>query len=324
VIFVVPDVGAMISGGNVYNAGLTAALRALPDGVHVVDLERGEAMLREGHAGRYWVDSLYMEAMPRLRALAPQASLGLLVHYLPSLVTRGAVPAAGELSEQERAALSAADRFLVPSTFMAHALARLGVQPTRIQVVAPAIVAPEVAPARGEASGVRALVVANLVPGKGVLPFLDALAPRLAGVPLEVAVIGAFTHDPEYAAACRLRVEGRDAVRFLGPVPHATTLRHLAESHLLVSASRMESFGMVLGEARALGVPILAHAGGNAAAHVAERSGGRLVESHAELAEECVRLARTPDELAERRRLAQAARPPARTWSDAARELANE
>jgi glycosyltransferase involved in cell wall biosynthesis len=108
------------------------------------------------------------------------------------------------------------------------------------------------------------------------------------------------------------------SVRLLGPLPHADTLARVAASDVLLSASRMESFGLALAEARALGVPIVARDAGNAAAHVDARAGGVLVADDAELARECVRLAHDPAELARRRAAARALRPPSRSWADAA------
>jgi glycosyltransferase involved in cell wall biosynthesis len=85
----------------------------------------------------------------------------------------------------------------------------------------------------------------------------------------------------------------------------------------------MESFGLALAEARALGVPIVARAGGNAAAHVDAAAGGRLVGDDAALAAECALLARDPAERQARRAAAQAARSRSRSrsWADAARDL---
>jgi glycosyltransferase involved in cell wall biosynthesis len=76
-----------------------------------------------------------------------------------------------------------------------------------------------------------------------------------------------------------------------------------------------------LAEARALGVPVVARAGGNSAAHVEARAGGVLVHDDNALAAECARLARDRDERGRRRAAARACRPPARRWADAARDL---
>lgn len=313
-VFVVPDPEATISGGNLYNRGLLGALRAAGVPLRVVSPDEA---LHSDDGGRFWVDSLYLDALPRLRR--PGRSLRLVAHYLPSLVAHGAVPPPEALSAAERDALSAAGGFLAPSRYMAQALVALGAPPERVHVVAPGLDdAPPEEPLAVSAA-LRAIVVANLVPGKGVLPFLDALVPHLDGLPLALTVVGSLTMDPAYAAACRARAQ--DRVDFTGPLAHAATLARLQASDVLVSSSRMESFGLALAEARALGVPILARAGGNAAAHVDRDAGGRLVESDEALAAECAALARDPAERRARRQAARAARPPRRTWRDAARDF---
>jgi glycosyltransferase involved in cell wall biosynthesis len=264
-IFVVPEMTAEITGGNLYNLGLTRALGAR---ARVVDRDGAEAVLREDGAPCF-VDSLYLDELPRLRRIAPRASLRLLAHYLPSLV------AGAPISEGERAALACADGSLVPSAFMARVL------PLRAIVVAPAIeidFAPR-APSRSER--LRAVMVANLVEGKGVLPFIEALGDAA----IELEIIGSTTHDRAYAEACRARAGAQ--VRFAGALPHAQTIERVRAGDVLVSASRMESFGLALAEARALGVPMVARAGGNAAAHVESHAGGALLDSDASLSRSC-------------------------------------
>lgn len=283
--------GASISGGNVYNLGLLAALRAA--GVDARVLGRDAA--RPG--GVCLVDSLYLDVLPRF------APCVLLAHYLPSLVD-GTAP-----TEPERAALEAAAGFVVPSPFMAAALAPWSSRrPT--WVVAPAV---ERAPSGVARRAGRAVMVANVVQGKGVLELVRALRGRT----FSLAVVGSLDAEPSYAAACRAGA----GVELLGPLPHDETLALVAGSDFVVSASRMESFGLALAEARAMGVPIVARRGGNVEAHVHADAGGELVDDDDALADACVRLAADPVELERRRRAARAHVPPARSWADAAREL---
>jgi glycosyltransferase involved in cell wall biosynthesis len=326
-VFVVPEMRASISGGNLYNLGLTAALGEAGVALRVVTLDEAEAALRAPHRACL-VDSLYLAALPRLaRARKHSAPLLLLAHWLPSLVERGALASAAELSPAERDALAAVDGFVAPSVFLARELERLAPPGRNAIVVPPAIDLPQDARAdHAPHQPMCAIVVANLVPGKGVLPFLQAIVPHLReGAPLSLTIAGSLESDPAHAAACRACVAGdpllAQSVCFTGALPHAATLERVAASDLFVSASRMESFGLAIAEARALGVPIVARAGGNVAALVDARAGGRLCDSDDALAAECARLARDPIELAARRRAAQAARLPRRAWSEAAAEL---
>jgi glycosyltransferase involved in cell wall biosynthesis len=320
-VFVVPELTAMISGGNLYNLGLSSALRAAGAAVLVVDRDGAAAAIADDD--HVWIDSLFLDALPALAGRG--ARVGLLAHYLPSLVARGAVPEAAALGDGERAAIAAAAAFLAPSAYMGRALVALGAAARRVLVVAPGL---EIAPAPADATGdvVAATIVANLVPGKGVLPFLDALARQLDdGAPLRLTIIGSDAFDGAYARACRACVAATPAlvatVRFAGARAHAETLAAIAQSDLLLSPSRMESFGLALAEARAAGTPILARDGGNAAAHVDERAGGQLFFDDETLAAACARLLRDRAELARRRAAAAAGRPPLRRWRDAAAEL---
>src|SRR5207302_6154915 len=159
----------------------------------LVTVESAGAGARDEAPGARWlVDSLYLEALPRLRR--PGRHTSLVTHYLPSLVTAGAIPSPAALAPAERAALAAADGFVVPSAFMAEALVQLGVAAPRIAVVAPGIEVPRATAPPGERAQLHAILVANLVPGKRVLPFVEALVPSLrAGLPLQLTIAGSMT-----------------------------------------------------------------------------------------------------------------------------------
>jgi glycosyltransferase involved in cell wall biosynthesis len=166
-------------------------------------------------------------------------------------------------------------------------------------------------------------MLCNLVEGKGVLPWLEHLAPRIRdGDRFVVRIAGGG--DPRYIERCRALIASepglRACVELLGPLPHMEALNVLQAADLLLSASRMESYGMALAEARALGVPVLARAGGNTAAHVEPAAGGALVGDERALAGAFLALVRDRDALAARTRAAAAA-VRARSWHDAAAEF---
>lgn len=324
--FIAPALRGALSGGTLYNRGLLAALRRGSSTFQRVDLKRGLRLLERGIPGTYWLDSLYLDAFgDLLRARRGGQRLGLLLHYLPALVRRGDAAAPEELSGGEQRALREADVLLVPSTTLRDAARRFGAA-APILVVEPA--RPRVAahPADPHRHGVRAVLIGNVVPGKGVHELLAALARELGDDdPLTLNVIGDASRDSTYAARCAAAVQGSARlcarVTFAGALAPAPTLRRLAASNALVSSSVYESYGMALAEARAAGIPLLARAGGHSAAHVDARAGGELVFDHDELARACVRLARDPAEHARRIAGARAERYAARPWADAAQEL---
>lgn len=85
----------------------------------------------------------------------------------------------------------------------------------------------------------------------------------------------AFEPDADAAEFCR--ANDVPNVVFLGPTPHPEVLRRLAASTLVLHTSLEESFGMVLAEAMAYGVPVVAGQASGAVPWVVE-DGGLLVD----------------------------------------------
>jgi glycosyltransferase involved in cell wall biosynthesis len=325
--FVVPDLAGPSTGGTVYDRELVRALRAESVSVDVLDVAGAERALAAGEAGTYWLDTLFLGALPRLRRSAGREQrVGLLAHYLPGLVRYGASVTRGELTPEEAGALEHADAFVAPSAFMRETLEHLGAGARAIGVVEPGRLARGLAPPPEPRAELRALMVAHLVPGKGVDRLLAALATTLEpGDELALEVAGSFTQDVSYAEGCRVFARApslRERVTLLGELPPEGVNERLAACDLVLSASSMESFGMALAEARTLGVPIVARAGGNVERLVSASAGGELVADAAGVAAACVALCRERAELARRRERARANPLPARPWSRAAADFA--
>lgn len=326
--FIVPRLDGPVSGGTRYNRELLAALEAEGFACSAVEIDRALDWLREGRRGVYWLDTLHLGALPTLcRVNVDQHPLGLLTHYLPSLVRSGASVEAREIGAAERFALARASAFLVTSSFMRHALQRLGAAPRPKLVVEPGCSARRRSSnGTGSRRSCHAVMIGNLTAGKGVLPFLSALAQRLRPDDcLRLTVVGGSQQDPQYATRCRQLVASEAAlnrcVHLAGALPESSVEELLSDADLAVSASVMESYGMALCEARTVGVPIVAVDAGNVRAHVVAEAGGELVQSHEDLAAACLRLSRTPVEVARRSRLAHARAPLPRSWQQAAREF---
>jgi len=183
---------------------------------------------------------------------------------------------------------------------------------------------PAARPALG--SPPHAIMLAHVTENKGIAPLLTALAKSLREDDhFVLRIVGSLDAEPAYAAACRSQVAShpglKASVSFTGPLAPPEARAELCSADLMVSASRFESYGMVLAEARAAGVPILATPGGNVAAHVEGIAGGELAADIRLLAARLVALMRSPALLAERKRAALAHRCH-RPWDAAARELA--
>ena len=324
--FVVPELAGPNTGGTVYNRELVGALRERGENVALLDVTQAEHAVRAGEPGTYWIDTLFLEAVPALAARCGDGQrVGLIAHYLPGLVRYGADVTRHELSPAEVAALDGARAFLAPSAFMRATLVGLGAPERAVAVVEPGTFATGLAAVPAHSAALRALVVAHLVVGKGVDRFLSALATRIeADDRLTLEVVGSIDADAAYASACRVFSTApslRERVTLAGALTPTEVVARLATSDLLLSASRVESFGMALAEARTLGVPIVARRGGNVENLVAPESGGELVADAASVATACITLCRDPVELGARRAAARKNARPARTWTRVADEF---
>jgi glycosyltransferase involved in cell wall biosynthesis len=314
-LFVVPDLDGPRTGGTLYNLQLMAALSRRGA---LVEQSSLSAATGRTDCQLILVDSLFLNDLPLLRAaVAAPVRVGVLLHYLPSLVR----DATSHLSAEERRALSLAEPIVAPSsTLVQHVLRELPA--ARIACVEPGTGQLSLRSPERRTAG--ALMLCNVTENKGVLPFLRELASLArADDTWTLEIAGCCELEPDYGRAARAAAEGgglRDRVRFLGSIGAAEVSARLADSRLFVSASRMESYGMALAEARAHGTPILAREGGHVAAHVSATHGGELVRDEVALARAFVALWREPARLRERLALAWNGRV-TRSWDESAREF---
>jgi glycosyltransferase involved in cell wall biosynthesis len=249
--FVVPegiDDPARPSGGNTFDRrvrdGLGAAGWQLD--VHPVsgsDAALADAVGRIPDGALLLVDGLV--ASPAADVLAPQADrlrLVVLMHMPLRTTDEGAV-------------LSAAAAVVTTSAWARRVLLELYSLPgDRVHVAEPG--ADRAALAPGTASAGALLAVAAVIPGKGHDVLLDALG-RLDGLPWHCTCVGSLDRDPAFVERVRLRApDGR--VRFTGPRTGADLSRSYGAADVLVLPSRSESYGMVVTEALARGLPVVA------------------------------------------------------------------
>jgi glycosyltransferase involved in cell wall biosynthesis len=326
--FIVPNLDGPISGGTLYNRLLMAGLKEIGCDCELLPVDRARTELaRAEGTDSYWIDSLYLDQLPELAFVSkPGTRLGLIVHYLPTLLSHGEDIGPGDLTPPEATALRTATMFAVPSPWMRGIVHRLVDPDCPILLVEPGRPSFPSSPVLGPP--VRAVMVANLVEGKGVDRFLVSLAEQMhESDGLHISIVGGEAHEPAYAKRCyslarNPRVSGR--VRFLGELSNEQTLRVMATSNLLLSCSSMESFGMALMEARVMGLPILAERGGHVAAIVGRNSGGELFANAAGLVGRLLLISRDHAEHRRRIALARAQRWTARPWSDAASEFVSQ
>lgn len=128
--------------------------------------------------------------------------------------------------------------------------------PARLVVAEPGVDPAD--PVIPSAGGGRLLAVAVLAPHKGQDVLIAALH-RIADLPWTCTVAGSAAVDPAYADRLRAEASGLgDRVRFVGPLAGPDLDRAYAATDLLIHPSRSETYGMVLTEALARAIPVLA------------------------------------------------------------------
>jgi putative glycosyltransferase (TIGR04348 family) len=103
----------------------------------------------------------------------------------------------------------------------------------------------------------RIAVVGHLRSEKDPFRAAHALAHLAPSAPIELLQIGSAL-DPAMRAECEAWGKRDPRYRWLGSLPHATTMRWLSTCHLLVVSSVMEGGANVICEAARIGVPVLA------------------------------------------------------------------
>jgi glycosyltransferase involved in cell wall biosynthesis len=159
---------------------------------------------------------------------------------------------------EERAVLGAAAAVLATSRWTrCWLLERYAVRPDRLHVAEPGAEPAALAP--GTPDGDRLLCVAACVPGKGHDVLLAALA-EVRDREWRCSCVGSVLTDPGHVdgllrLADDLGVAGR--VDLLGPRTGPALDASYAAADLLVLPSRFETYGMVVTEALARGIPVV-------------------------------------------------------------------
>jgi glycosyltransferase involved in cell wall biosynthesis len=272
--FVLPDGiddPAAPSGGNAYDRHLSRGLTAIGWSVreHAVagPWPRGDAAsltALDGVVQRLPDDSVVLldglVASTAPEVLVPQARrLRLVVLSHMPLGHRPANEGAGDARMREGAVLSVAAAVVTTSAWARRRLLELYRLPAdRVHVAEPAVDAAGLA--TGTATGEALLCVATVTFDKGHDVLLDALA-TMTDVSWRCACVGSLERDPAFVRALRRRSFDAgldDRVSFPGPRVGADLDRTYAAADVVVLASRAETYGMVVSEALARGLPVVA------------------------------------------------------------------
>ena len=203
----------------------------------------------------------------------PDGALVLVDGLIGSAVPDVLVPAAERLrivvlvhmplsSAAERAVLTAARAVVVTSAWTEGRLSSYGL--SSVTVARPGV--SPAPPATPSAAGMRLLCVGAVSRHKGH----DLLLAAVAGLPVELACVGSLTRDPAFVAGLP------PGARLTGPLTGADLDAAYAGADLLVLPSRAETYGMVVTEALARGIPVLATDVGGVPEALGRAPGGSL------------------------------------------------
>ena len=241
--------------GDAARCALAATLHTIADGAAVV------------------VDGLVASTVPEVMVPASRRLRVVVLVHMPV----GDPDGHPDSLDRQHAVLGAARAVLTTSDWSRRwLLATYRLDPGRVHTAHPGVDLAE--PATGDGDGGALVCVGAVVPGKGHDVLLAALA-EVADLPWHCLCVGSLTRAPEFVAELRGRLRDlalEDRVVLAGPRVGRALDEAYAGSDVLILASRAETYGMVVTEALARAVPVVAsHVGGVPESLGATRDGRR-------------------------------------------------
>jgi glycosyltransferase involved in cell wall biosynthesis len=279
IVFVVPGRLDQLTGGYLYDQNIVKGLRARGRAVRVIEL--GPIADAAEFAGipdgtKTVIDGLALPGLEKVVATkARRLRLVGFVHHPLAVETGLSRAAAEDIARLEAAMLPLFRGVLCPSRETAAAVCRYGVTPDRIAVVPPGTAKPH-ASRRPRPGGTRSLLcVASLVPRKGHVLLVDALA-RLRDLDWRLLCIGSLERDRTTVVAVGRAISAAALDRRItlaGEWLPAMLARAYRAADIFVLPSFHEGYGMAYAEAMAHGLPIVATTAGAIPETVPRRAG---------------------------------------------------
>jgi len=282
---IVPGDPAQRTGGYLYDARIVSELKAQGWSVEVIGLD-GQFPIVDSKArehmdhtlenlpegARVVIDGLALGGLPEvIKAHANRLDLTALVHHPVTDETGLSQALQIRLLISEREALDACRRVIVTSPFTARRLRELDLCRRDPVVIEPGVDLAELAEAvTGRLQGretdpaEQLLCVASLTPRKGQDLLVQALA-RLSDRQWHCALAGSDQRDPKFASQVKdlIREYGlEDRVELTGELDEHQLRARYQQASVCVLPSHYEGYGMVVTEALARGLPLLATTGG--------------------------------------------------------------
>jgi glycosyltransferase involved in cell wall biosynthesis len=252
------------SGGNTYDRRLCDGLRAVGWSVREHAVPGGWP--RPGASDR--------ARLARLLAGLPGGAVVLLDGLVASVAPELLVPQAARLrqvilvhmpqdSGAEGEVLAAAHTVISTSEWSrGHLIERYRLPARQVHAAPPGV--DRAPPAPGSAGGTELLCVAAVTAHKGHDALVEALA-KVADRPWRCRFVGPLGREPEFVERLRRQIDGyglTGRIWLAGPRTGDRLAATYAAADLLVLTSRGETYGMVVVEALARGIPVLATATG--------------------------------------------------------------
>jgi glycosyltransferase involved in cell wall biosynthesis len=263
------------TGGTVYDQNLVTELRALGIAVRLHQLAgpwpetdaSTQANLAQSLRAQpaCLVDGILAGASPEVVAAAVESGHAVtLVVHLPISDELGLDPARRErYAALEGQAVRAASGVVCPSHWCAAEL-RQRYGRSDLGVAIPGVTPAPAAPGSQHSGGApRLLTLASLTPTKDQLTLVRAFA-RLTDLAWSADLVGFDVADPGYAARVRHEVAEaglKDRISVTGALTGSALDQRWDAADLLVLPSRVETFGLVVTEALARGIPAIVSAG---------------------------------------------------------------
>jgi glycosyltransferase involved in cell wall biosynthesis len=278
VFFVVPDAidyPERVSGGNVYDQRVRDGLLSCGWDVRMIPVpEEGRdptarALAELPDDALVLIDGLLIAHEPRaIVEHGARLRLAVLAHMV-----------APDLADREREAIRMARRVIATSRWTrAELIAQDAADPHRIVVAHPGT--DPAPPTTASESGGRLLCVGSVTPLKGHDLLVRALADFADLEGWTCTVVGSLRTAPDHVNDLTARIASaglNDRIEFTGVLTADALEEAYGRADLVVMPSRSESYGMVIAEALARGIPVLATGVGGVAEAIAGSRAGMTV-----------------------------------------------
>lgn len=183
----------------------------------------------------------------------------------------------------EKFMLSSCHLNVVNSHHTAGVLRRMGLNGSEVLVVYPSFNLPETVKQEQEPEdfgALKLLFVGNSIRRKGLEYLIDAMD-RLSDLNVQLDIVGGTDREPAHAIFLKAKIDElglRQRIFFHGKVSWKTLAEFYSKADIFVFPSLYEGFGIVIAEAMAFGLPVIATNVGAASELIRNGENGLLVQ----------------------------------------------